>query len=345
MLRDKKIDILKGIAIILVVIGHTIQFTKGPVYGGGGFFNNPLFSLIYTFHMPLFMLVSGYLFYESLNKYSMRELILKKFKSMIIPILCWNLSFKLLLFILGKSTFDLGNLIFGTLSSYWFLWAVFYCSIGLLIGRNIFGDSIIFHIIVMIVLLITPNILGKDLYGFMYPYFIVGYSAKKHDFNIEKVNFWTVLIPFTVLLVFWDKEKYIYTTGLSLMQGDTPVITLGIDIYRWGIGALGSLIIIKLIDILNKNKKINLSTLIYLGENTLGIYLINPYINIILSRLTIFENFNDLSYTLICVILSIVLIFFSLLIIKVLKINILLNTLFLGGSSKKGNYYLNKKYV
>lgn len=62
-MRDKRLDILKGIAIILVVIGHNIQFMKGNTYAQGDFFSNPVFSIIYTFHMPAFMLVSGYLFY------------------------------------------------------------------------------------------------------------------------------------------------------------------------------------------------------------------------------------------------------------------------------------------
>ena len=54
--RIKYWDLLKGIAIFLVVWGHTIQ------YGGSGsiFFDNKAFIFIYSFHMPLFLLISGY---------------------------------------------------------------------------------------------------------------------------------------------------------------------------------------------------------------------------------------------------------------------------------------------
>lgn len=46
MKRIEYIDILKGIGIILVVLGHVTQ-------------NKPLFQFIYAFHMPLFFFVAG----------------------------------------------------------------------------------------------------------------------------------------------------------------------------------------------------------------------------------------------------------------------------------------------
>lgn len=53
MKRDLTIDTLKGFLVLLVIIGHLIGSLK--VLGGG------LWNLIYTFHMPLFVLISGYL--------------------------------------------------------------------------------------------------------------------------------------------------------------------------------------------------------------------------------------------------------------------------------------------
>ena len=54
------IDFVKGIAIFLMLWGHCIQFCA---VGDFDFFENWVFKLIYSFHMPLFMLVSGYLFF------------------------------------------------------------------------------------------------------------------------------------------------------------------------------------------------------------------------------------------------------------------------------------------
>lgn len=47
MKREQWLDSLKGLGILLVIVGHT---------------NSPLFKLIYGFHMPLFFVISGYLY-------------------------------------------------------------------------------------------------------------------------------------------------------------------------------------------------------------------------------------------------------------------------------------------
>lgn len=45
------VDIAKGIGIVLVLIGHISQ-------------NKNLHYFIYSFHMPLFFIISGYLYSE-----------------------------------------------------------------------------------------------------------------------------------------------------------------------------------------------------------------------------------------------------------------------------------------
>lgn len=53
MKRDLSIDTLKGFLILLVILGHLIGSLKFSWPG--------VWNLIYTFHMPLFVLISGYL--------------------------------------------------------------------------------------------------------------------------------------------------------------------------------------------------------------------------------------------------------------------------------------------
>lgn len=48
MKRNTTLDVMKGIAILLVVLGHAIQ--KNVL----NFEYNILFSFIYSFHMPMF---------------------------------------------------------------------------------------------------------------------------------------------------------------------------------------------------------------------------------------------------------------------------------------------------
>lgn len=91
--RIEWIDICKGLAIILVIIGHSSLET-------GMAFN--LKSIIYSFHMPLFFILSGYLFYNIKDKNKkMSDFITEKIKSLVIPYITFNII--ILLFDLLKS--------------------------------------------------------------------------------------------------------------------------------------------------------------------------------------------------------------------------------------------------
>ena len=61
--RLQYIDVLKGIAIILVLIGHRSVNECGTVF-------------IYMFHMPLFFFISGYL--DRMNEIEMKPVLKKK---------------------------------------------------------------------------------------------------------------------------------------------------------------------------------------------------------------------------------------------------------------------------
>ena len=62
MAEKKKINwllILQGWAMLWVVIGHSTLVVPGE----GPAWDNALYHFAYSFHMPLFMMVSGWLFY------------------------------------------------------------------------------------------------------------------------------------------------------------------------------------------------------------------------------------------------------------------------------------------
>lgn len=70
--RDPWIDVLKGIGIILVITGHVSL-------------ENGLNEWIYTFHMPLFFALSGYLWSRSTRKTCLKEFVLKRIKTILWP--------------------------------------------------------------------------------------------------------------------------------------------------------------------------------------------------------------------------------------------------------------------
>jgi len=72
------IDIARGICIILVVVGHFI-----PAHSPQWFL--VMRDIIYCFHMPLFMFVSGFVYQQYKKPTPYKAFITKKFKRLIIP--------------------------------------------------------------------------------------------------------------------------------------------------------------------------------------------------------------------------------------------------------------------
>ena len=66
MNRNESIDILKGIGIILVLVAHSL---------GGA-----ILTFAYTFHMPLFFIVTGMFMKNPKQGFSVSEAVKKDFK-------------------------------------------------------------------------------------------------------------------------------------------------------------------------------------------------------------------------------------------------------------------------
>ncbi|MGN5151061.1 acyltransferase family protein [Aeromonas enteropelogenes] len=90
MKRNEYLDYLKGILISLVVLGHSIQVSRI------NFDDNFLFRVIYSFHMPFFFLVSGYLAFSQLKKKGISVFSFKrKVVMLLIPFIGWYLIYNI----------------------------------------------------------------------------------------------------------------------------------------------------------------------------------------------------------------------------------------------------------
>ena len=77
------IDILKGIAIILVVMGHMfVPYTD--------YLDSTVNQMIYSVHMPLFIFLSGFVFHLSQGKHIVRITIAKRVLSLLLPFFCFS---------------------------------------------------------------------------------------------------------------------------------------------------------------------------------------------------------------------------------------------------------------
>lgn len=80
MQRLISFDIAKAICIILVVIGHYVPDYSPTWYMG-------THDVIYTFHMPLFMFASGYIYIATKKDIPYKKFIWKKVKRLMVPYL------------------------------------------------------------------------------------------------------------------------------------------------------------------------------------------------------------------------------------------------------------------
>lgn len=88
--KNTQFLILQSIGIILVVLGHK---------GGINLFTE--WFPIYSFHMPLFIFISGY-FYKASNSKNLKLFILNKAKRLLVPYFVWNLIYGIIFTSLTK---------------------------------------------------------------------------------------------------------------------------------------------------------------------------------------------------------------------------------------------------
>ena len=261
--------------------GHSIQYCTNNQFD---FFENIAFKFIYSHHMPLFMIISGYLFCYSAKKRTMVELVEHKAKSLLYPILMGSACNLILSngigLIIGRGT--IGDLIEGIpLNSLWFLWSVLSASI--VFSFVIKGSDKV--IIKLLVFLLSVGMIaifpGFVFNAWLYPYFILGYLIAKYPDiykSIEKYVGIVSIVAFIGMLFFFEKKHFIYTTGL--IGGGSIADSIKIDVFRWMIGLFGSLSVIYILKLFFKfarNDKIQKLFLCIekVGEESLGVYVLS----------------------------------------------------------------------
>lgn len=342
--RNLYLDIIKGVAIFLVVLGHCIQYGSGYNYKINEiYFNNIIFKFIYSFHMPLFMLVSGYLFYYSINKYTSKNLIKKKINNLIIPIISFSFIILVIKILINDINIEFNiyfikDIIKNFLGCLWFLWAIFYCSLIILLVNRLFKDNPIIYLIIFIISFFIPDMLGFALYKYMYPFFVLGYFFNKNKMYMiydrlnKKVIIFCLLFIFLILFSLYNYDSFIYTTGHYILKGKLLTQVL-INLYRYIIGLFGSCFVLVLIReiYLKIPKKINI-VIEKWGENSLGIYALSNLIFVyVLPNITLFvKDFNFILIFLETVIILVVV----MILIKFIKKNSILRYLLLGNKLK-----------
>lgn len=302
MNRSHFLDYLKGIAIFLVVWGHSIQhFSTGYETSENG-----LFMFIYSFHMPLFMTISGYLFAFSKKRKELELMVKTKATQLLIPVFSWAILMVVLSYYKELFSADLKHSVLLFIKSYisilpyylWFLWALFVISILVSVIASKFKDRVTLHILVFGLLLCLMDRFGLMYIKFMYPYFLFGYFYNLYREKFvawEKPLTYLSFVVFPVLLFFfWSKEDLIYQSGMSLYKPEVLKVVL-ISLKRYVIGFTGMVVVVTILRRLLYFPKVTFIT--KMGTLSLGIYIIQT---ILFQGIDIFApvtTMNDYLYT------------------------------------------------
>ena len=278
--RLQYIDALKGVAILLVVLGHSLQN-----------FDPDLEWLpsraIYAFHMPLFMFVSGFVSWKVYKWASVK----KRAVQLLIPfffsiVLAWFVNYWGFWSADGFLSYTSKVIIQPDLGL-WFLWVLFFISIlfvasrkaALVISKWLKTRELFTEICVVAVVAGLLNIIeirtGLKTFGYhwiawYFIFFSFGAYWRQIDALLSRKAQWRML--FASLIIF------IPCTISFRMHNQAPLFyrwlnlgSLGIVAFRLFVGAVGCILCYLLLKTLETKTRIY-SILAKIGGVTLGIY-------------------------------------------------------------------------
>lgn len=272
--RDYALDNARFILVVLVVFGHLLEISTG--YSN----NCDLYRVIYSFHMPVLLFISGY--FAKFNK--------KK----IIKTLLLYVLFQLTYILFSNVFFDT-NLEYQLLFPYWLLWYLlvylFYlCLIPILDSKkNKYEQMITVIIISFTMYFVSPyiyddgTVLSISRFFTFLPFFALGFYLKtltnyninklfksKKVENVLRLSFLLLAIIATVIILFSDTITFKVLYGSFAYKDLYSPITRLILLYC-SISWIGFFLIT-----LRINKKISIIT--KCGGNTISIFLLHGFV-------------------------------------------------------------------
>lgn len=239
MPKYRKLDhiiLLRSVAIILVVLGHatrSIHLPNSHMYSPTitPWWEIKIKNYIYSFHMPLFFWISGFVFYyssiEKAKQATIISRILNKVKRLILPM--YSTSFLILLptiyffgHINGSMLYQIKLFLFGYDNGHlWFLKTIFIIFVAIIPLYYLFPcDGKMFYALIFVVwglLFIFKSALpGIAISPVRYfPFFLLGCLTRKHEYMFDDKN---LLIYSTAFFVIYLITQLINKTNIYISK-------------------------------------------------------------------------------------------------------------------------------
>ena len=330
------ISIAKFLAIIMVVIGHVIQYSIPD------FDKNIIYRLIYSVHMPLFFFLAGYVaaIKNDFGKYTAQ--IEKKTLNLLVPFLIWlPLNYIIIKYVQAPPDFYFNILDFlinalknPDTGGLWFLLVLYECHLLIIyikfIKYDFYKSALIILIFLNLIFLFDSglNYLGLNFLRWYFLFFILGFfvGEKRYSIPSAKQTFYIVIL-YSILFIGWSRKHIIYNfenefignllSNKIIFQGYTAMLSLcGI----WLVFFISHIISLK------SSQNFCISIINHVSDKTLQIYA-GHYLFLYLYVKIFYENKGQFLYVLVS---SCIIVFMSILMGTVLKKNITLGKLLYG---------------
>lgn len=271
------LDAIKAVLIFLVIWGHSIQYTNITED-----LSNPIASFIYSFHMPMFMAISGIFFHKVLSK-NYKTAIKEKSIQLLLPsTLLLLLLFSAIFIHKPRSLQD--SLFWLWIARPWYVYTLFACIIASYICIRLTPKTHLGFLLAFCFFCLIPDISAREI--FMLPYFALGYYWNLYKNYItpqyENITLVSSTIFYGVLmLTYFNSGGYdIYHSpwilwtvkNFSLANCD-----INVAVIRFLTGLTGTVsIFLFLKKIFSTSIGINFCKCFFVsfvGRNTLGLYL------------------------------------------------------------------------
>ena len=334
-------DVIKAFAIFLVVWGHCLQYLQVDTERC---WNSYTCGFIYSFHMPLFMMVSGY-FARGIYKKGFWENLKHKTIQIWLPSVTTYIVVGLLLIKMRHEPWGYGltKLGINCLTSYWFLKALYILYVAGILFTFLFrfNRRLAFMLMFALFVVLRDNVEFVHTMS-MLPFFCMGLLLYKYEETFwkykERVLFISLLV-WGILCLSYDIVDYnMYMHPFRFDLSSLAIFALRTVI---GVAASFSCIILTRIICERMGNGRLVSGIARIGTMTLGIYVFHREMALLSNRFAakiemfnIFGNDNrggQVFYQYgICLAATILFLVISILIIKILRKQKYLRLIFLG---------------
>lgn len=286
--RNLLIDRIKFLLILLVVIGHIgyvrTTFLDIRIAGNLTHSMNDLVRIIYLFHMPAFILISGYLTLHRPVKETFQKSL--KFIKLFVIFHSFNLA---LSFLVSSQIPSFKDIIYPSFGLWYllalFLWRVLFAFLDKWYNGTVFViGSCIFSC--LSVLLPIPSFLGLNRFLSFLPFFALGYVLRREGLLLDEhrsmssfLNKWggrlCLLLSICILAFIEIPPFYGIERGISFSTVLMRMEHIGLALLLCGA-------VFPLLKLLPQNEQL----FVYGGKQSLFIYLYHPYLLLLLSYIS-----------------------------------------------------------